>query len=538
MSEVLEIKIKDELRKSFDKIFKQKRPANFDFEIQYPPQERFGHYSTNLAMKAAPFLKMPPQIIAEKIIAAIARTSFFKNNFSKIEIVAPGFVNFRLSNSALIKTLSTILRAKEKYGSLKVGKNKKIQVEFISANPTGEPTIGNARGAFLGDVLANVLGAAGFKVEREYYINNATSSKQIRELGKTLLGQGQVYLTPHLQKLIDELKKELKNKKIKNEGEAGYLLSKKILEKTKEFITKNLKIKFDQWFEEKWLYHEKEIEKALNLLQKTNYTYKKEGAIWLKTSELGDEEDRVLIRNDGEPTYFLNDIAYHLNKFNRGFEKVIDIWGADHQSHVTRMRVALQILGINPKKLDIIITQMMNLKRGGKILKLSKRKGVVVTLKELVDLIGLDASRYFFISVSADSQMTFDLELVKKQSEDNPFYYMQYAYVRAGRIIEKSDQKIKKSDLKTLKEKEELSLIYSLNKIPYIIKKISDDYQVQQLNQTGLEISQKFHNFYEKCRVINEDKKITQARLNLMVAVRIALKRLFDLMGISVPKRM
>jgi arginyl-tRNA synthetase len=538
MLKILEVEIKKELERILKKITKQRNNLNPDFDIQYPPQEKFGHFSTNLAMKMAPVLKLMPQAIANEIIKEISKDSFFKKNFSKIEIAPPAFINFHLSKETQIKTLKDIIKQKEKFTKLNFGRNKKVQIEFISANPTGEPTLGNARGAFLGDVLANVLDAAGFKVEREYYINNAASSKQIRELGKTLLGQGQVYLTPQLQKLIDELKKELKNKKIRNEGEAGYLLSKKILEKTKEFITKDLKIKFDQWFEEEWLYHKKEIEKALNLLQKTNYTYKKGGAIWLKTSELGDEEDRVLIRNDGEPTYFLSDIAYHLNKFNRGFEKVIDIWGADHQSHVTRMRAALQILGINPKKLDIIITQMMNLKRGGKILKLSKRKGVVVTLEELVNLIGLDASRYFFISVSADSQMTFDLELVKKQSEDNPFYYMQYAYVRAGRIIEKSDQKIKKSDLKTLKEKEELSLIYSLNKIPYIIKKISDDYQVQQLNQTGLEISQKFHNFYEKCRVINEDKKITQARLNLMVAVRIALKRLFDLMGISVPKRM
>ncbi len=484
-------------------------------------------------MKNAPFLNKSPKEIAEKIITEINKKLFFKEKFSKIEIAGSGFINFYLSQKAQIEILKEIIKTKEKFGNLNIGKNKKIQLEFISANPTGEPTIGNARGAFLGDVLANILTEAGFNVWREYYVNNAKNSKQIKELGKTALGQGETYSTAHIRELIQE-----SSYSDFEMGEAGYYLSKKIIEETKDYLENKLNIKFNKWFEEEELYQKGEIKKTLSRLEKTGYTYQKENATWLKTSEFGDDEDRVLVRSDGEPAYFLSDITYHINKFNRGFEKVINIWGADHQSHVIRMKAALKILGLNPDNLDVIIVQMMNLRQNGEVLKLSKRKGVVITLKELVDLIGLDASRYFFISASANHQITFDLELIKKQSEENPFYYMQYAYVRAGSILQKYGETIKKSDFKNIKEDEELSLTRSLAKLPQIIDLISKNYQVQQLNQLGLEISQKFHNFYEKNRVISDNKELTQDRLNLVIATRIILKKIFNLMGISAPEKM
>ena len=530
-SQILEIEIKKELKQSFSDIFNTKNIT--DFDIEYPPQEKFGHYSSNIAMKKAPILNKQPKEIAEKIIIEINKKPLFKEKFDKIEIAGPGFINFYLSQSAQIKILKEIINKKEKFSNLKIGNNQKIQLEFISANPTGEPTIGNARGAFLGDVLANVLKEAGFNIWREYYVNNAKNSKQIKELGKTALKQGETYFTPHLQELINKL-----SYNGNDEGEAGYLLSQKMTKETKDYLENQLNIKFNKWFEEEELYKKGEIEKTFKLLEKTGYTYKKENATWLKTSEFGDSEDRVIIRSDGEPSYFLSDITYHLNKFNRGFEKVINIWGADHQSHIVRMKAALKILGLNPNKLDVIIVQMMNLKQNGEVLKLSKRKGVVITLKELVNLIGLDASRYFFISTSADHQVTFDMEIIKKQSEENPFYYMQYAYVRAGSILQKYGKNIGKSDLKTIKENEELCLIRSLNKLPQTINLIAQNYQVQQLNQLGLEISQKFHNFYEKNRVISENKKLTQARINLIIATRIILKKIFNLMGISAPEKM
>jgi arginyl-tRNA synthetase len=527
---ILETELKEKLSEIFKDIFNKNAT---DFDIEYPPQEKFGHYSSNIAMKNALLLNKPPQEIVEKIITEINKKPFFKEKFSKIEIAGPGFINFYLSQKAQTETLKKIIKIKEKFGNLNIGKNKKIQLEFISANPTGEPTIGNARGAFLGDVLANVLKEAGFNIWREYYVNNAKNSKQIKELGKTALRQGETYSTPHLQELINKL-----SYNGTNEGEAGYLLSQKVTKETKNYLEKELNIKFDKWFEEEELYKHKEIQKTFKLLEKTGNTYKKEGATWLKTSDFGDDEDRVLVRSDGEPSYFLSDITYHLNKFNRGFEKVINIWGADHQSHIVRMKAALKILGLNPDKLDVIIVQMMNLRQNGEILKLSKRKGVVITLKELVDLIGLDASRYFFISTSADHQMTFDMEIIKKQSEENPFFYMQYAYVRTGSILKKYDKKVGKTDLSILKASEEINLICGLNKLPYIISRISNDYQVQQLNQLGLEISQKFHNFYEKHKVIGDDKELTQARLNLVMATRIVLKKIFNLMGISAPEKM
>jgi len=527
---ILETELKEKLSEIFKDIFNKNAT---DFDIEYPPQEKFGHYSSNIAMKNALLLNKPPQEIVEKIITEINKKPFFKEKFSKIEIAGPGFINFYLSQKAQTETLKKIIKIKEKFGNLNIGKNKKIQLEFISANPTGEPTIGNARGAFLGDVLANVLKEAGFNIWREYYVNNAKNSKQIKELGKTALRQGETYSTPHLQELINKL-----SYNGTNEGEAGYLLSQKVTKETKNYLEKELNIKFDKWFEEEELYKHKEIQKTFKLLEKTGNTYKKEGATWLKTSDFGDDEDRVLVRSDGEPSYFLSDITYHLNKFNRGFEKVINIWGADHQSHIVRMKAALKILGLNPDKLDVIIVQIMNLRQNGEILKLSKRKGVVITLKELVDLIGLDASRYFFISTSADHQMTFDMEIIKKQSEENPFFYMQYAYVRTGSILKKYDKKVGKTDLSILKASEEINLICGLNKLPYIISRISNDYQVQQLNQLGLEISQKFHNFYEKHKVIGDDKELTQARLNLVMATRIVLKKIFNLMGISAPEKM
>ena len=527
---ILETELKEKLSEIFKDIFNKNAT---DFDIEYPPQEKFGHYSSNIAMKNALLLNKPPQEIVEKIITEINKKPFFKEKFSKIEIAGPGFINFYLSQKAQTETLKKIIKIKEKFGNLNIGKNKKIQLEFISANPTGEPTIGNARGAFLGDVLANVLKEAGFNIWREYYVNNAKNSKQIKELGKTALRQGETYSTPHLQELINKL-----SYNGTNEGEAGYLLSQKVTKETKNYLEKELNIKFDKWFEEEELYKHKEIQKTFKLLEKTGNTYKKEGATWLKTSDFGDDEDRVLVRSDGEPSYFLSDITYHLNKFNRGFEKVINIWGADHQSHIVRMKAALKILGLNPDKLDVIIVQIMNLRQNGEILKLSKRKGVVITLKELVDLIGLDASRYFFISTSADHQMTFDMEIIKKQSEENPFFYMQYAYVRTGSILKKYDKKVGKTDLSILKASEEINLICGLNKLPYIISRISNDYQVQQLNQLGLEISQKFHNFYEKHKVIGDDNELTQARLNLVMATRIVLKKIFNLMGISAPEKM
>jgi len=504
-----------------------------NFTIEVPQEKVHGDYATNVAIILANETKREPMILANEIRLELEKKDFFE----KIEVVKPGFINFFLKPEFLQKQVKEILNKKEKFGQIDIGKNKKIQVEFISANPTGPLTLGNGRGAFMGDTLANVLKKSGFKVEREYYINDSKYSIQIKELGKTVLGRGEAYKTSYLKRALKKIK--MKDLMGKDEGDVGSIVAREIQKDIQDFIKKKLKINFDKWFSETKFHQTKEVEKLLDWLEEKNFAYKKEGAIWLKSSQWGDDQDRILVRSDGETGYFLTDLAYHKNKFSRKFDKVINFWGADHKGHEKRMKIALKMIGIDPGKLDVIIMQLVRLIQKGKEVKMSKRKGEYISLEELIDKVGLDVARFFFLMYSADRHMDFDLGLAKEKSEKNPVYYVQYACARIHSILAKS--KILNPNIKylnLLKHPSELNLIKELIKLPEIIEDVAKDYQVQRSPHYAIEIATTFHKFYTDCRVLGEDNKLAKARLALVLATKIVLDNILDLMGISKPKRM
>ncbi len=513
-------------------------------EILVEPQEnpKFGDYSTNIAMQVAGITKKKPMEIA-KLISSMFDVQCLMF-LEKVEIKKPGFINFFLSKEYLRKQVGEILKQGKEFGDLKIGRRKKTNIEFISANPTGPLHIGQGRGAFFGDCLANVLEKAGYKVEREYFINDAKNSNQIKELGKTFLGKGSVYLNHYLSFIINQYKS--KTKKFEDEKEAGYFLAQIIQKDNRNFIEKKLKIKIANWIsEEKKLYKKNKIEKIYKWLKKKNLIYKKQGAEWLKTTKFGDKQDWVLIRATGEPTYLLSDIAYHKDKFDRKFSRIIDIWGADHQGHITKIKAATKILGYKGD-LDILIAQVVRLKGG---LKLSKRKGQIITLEELINEVGLDAARFFYLTKSLNTQMEFDMNLAKEQSEKNPVYYIQYAYARIHSILRKAQnnfqfpisnfQSISNFQFsKLLNHPSEMGLIKQLIRFSEVVEDTAKDYQIQRIPQYATDLATAFHKFYRDCKVLTEDKELSQARLALIFSVKIVLKNTLDLMGIFAPKKM
>lgn len=536
--------IKDLIEKAIKQLQKEKVFPKFDIpevKIEYPKEKIYGDYSTNVAMLISKKIKKEPIDIA-KILASRFQL-LASRSLERVEVKRPGFINFFLSKGYLQKQVKEILEIGEKFGQLKIGKNEKTNIEFISANPTGSLHIGNGRGAFWGDSLSNVLEKAGHKVTREYYIDDAKNSLQIRELGKTALGEGRTYLTKDLGIKIKKLKPKLK--KITDFGEAGYLLAQEIQKDIKDLIENKLKIKFNVWASEEKLYKEKKIEKILSWLKKKEFVYQKEKAQWIKTLEFGDSKDWVVVRTTGEPTYFLSDIAYHKDKINRGFKKIIDIWGADHQAHVSKMKAAMKILGFKGD-FDVLITQMVSLKKG----KISKRKGEIITLENLVDEVGLDAVRFFYLMKSLDTQMEFDVELAKERSAKSPVFYVQYAHARICSILRKatsnkqqaiSPKSLVSCRLSLLNHPSELKLIKQLIRLPEIIEDTAKDYQVQRISQYAIDLATSFHQFYRDCQVLPESgspTSLTKARLGLILATKQVIKNTLNLMGISAPERM
>lgn len=539
-------KIQEIIKKAILEAQKQKLLPEFEIpEVQvfHPEQEEFGDYSTNIAMRLAKSFKKPSEKIAQAIVNRILSFSEMKNMLSRIEIKKPGFINITLERKYLLQELAKILKEKENYGNLKAPRRNKILVEFISANPTGKLHVGHGRGAFWGDVLVNLLKKAGYKVTREYYINDSKQSKQIKALGELIHKKTGFYQTEFVKQLISQLKKEKKDLDKLSSSEAGYLLAQKIQLYNRQFIEQKLKIHFDVWFSEEDFYRLGKIQETLAWLETMGLVYKKEGALWFKTKLYGDEKDRVLIRKNGQATYFMSDIVYHRDKFERGFDKLINIWGADHHGYVDRMQAAVKAMG-REGDLDILIAQMVRLVKNGKEFKLSKRKGIIVDLEWLIDEVGLDVSRFFFLMKSLDTHMDFNLDLAKEQSEKNPVFYVQYAHTRIASILRKAkDQKIgyKKSDLNfnLLKHPAELSLIRELIKFPELIDEISKNYRCHYLTSYAISLADKFHNFYEKCRVLDEkNKELSQTRLALILATKIVLKNTLDILGVKAPERM
>ncbi len=514
------------------------------FDVFVPERESFGHYSTNVALRLAKSERRDPLKLAQEFITKIRKNSP-AGFFEKIEAAPPGFINFWLSPQTLCAELQKILKEKSKYGSSKVGKGRKIQVEFVSANPTGPLTLANGRGGFLGDVISNVLDKTGHKVEREYYVNDTgnqilTFGKSILALAGLILSEEHFYKGEYLKEWAENHKSLITKHKTKPLV-LGQIAARDFLKAIKNVLKKKARIRFDRWTSEEQHIRKKKLErKALAMIERKGLAYEKDGAIWFKTTEFRDDKDRVLIKRDGSPTYILPDAGHYLETRLRGFGGKVLILGPDHYGYIKRIQAAAQVVGL--KNLQILITQALRLVSGGKEIKMSKRRGEFVSFEELVREVGSDASRFFMLMVAPETHMDFDLKLAKERSLKNPVYYSQYALVRAASILRKISKKkiiLKTPELaRLLKNSEDIILMVKLARFPEIIETAAKTYRVHELTRYAGELAAAFHNFYEKERVLGEEEMLAEARAELVLATAIVLKTLFDILGISAPRKM
>jgi len=520
--------------------------------IEHPQNPEHGDYASSLPLKLARVTEMAPLAIAEKIIELMPPLT----EVAKVVAAPPGFINFTLSGEWLTKEVEAILVAGDAYGNIDLEDSRSVQVEFVSVNPTGPLHVGHGRGAVLGSTLANVLGAAGHAVEKEYYINDAGS--QLDAFKRSLYARYQQCLGVDAEMPSDgymgNYMVDLANEIIGREGDRFLALPEdvatqeleeigigKIMDKIRQDL-ELLGVEFDVWFSEQSLYPGGQYEKAMKLLGDGGYMTEKENATWFVSSALGEDKDNVLVRSDGSPTYFASDIAYHFNKFSeRQFDTVIDIWGADHQGHVSRMKAVVNALGVNPERLKIIICQLVTLRRGQQIVRVSKRSGDVITLREVIDEVGTDACRFFFLSRSADAQMDFDLELARKQSADNPVYYVQYAHARIAGILRLAEERgldYSQGDVSLLTSEPELTLIRRLILLPEMVETVARSLEPHHLPYYAQDLATAFHSFYKQRRVVSRNETLTSARLKLVRAAQIVLARALHLMGMTAPESM
>lgn len=541
-------------------------------EVSKPARPEHGDYASNVALTLAARAGKKPREIAEIITRELQDP---QGMILKSEIAGPGFINFFLSPVAYHETLREILVKKENYGKINLGKGKKILIEYVSANPTGPMHVGHGRNAVVGDVLARLLSATGFQVSKEFYVND--HGVQIKTLGTSAL----YYLRLHrwknpspqpspqrveggdtepppppegsyqgiyLQELVEKNLQRLED----CDGDivkAGKEMGKDLLEKVKEDLSE-MKISFDHFFSESSLYDSGQIDKALHELKETGYLFEQDQATWFRSTAFGDDKDRVLIKNDGSYTYFTPDIAYHRNKFERHFDLYINIWGADHAGYVPRVKAAMEALSYDPDKLKVITIQMVNLKRGEERVQMSKRSGTYVTLREVVDEVGSDAARFFFMMRSANAQLDFDLELAQKQSADNPVFYIQYAHARISNIFRKAQESavsvedFSSADLSALTLPEEMNLIHQISEYPDVLEQAALAYEGHRIGFYLLDLAKALQSYYSRAKsdprykVITEDKKATLSKLALLKAVQIVFKSGLNILGLNAPDHM
>ncbi len=526
-----------------------------DIFLQSPNNSSFGDLSSNAAMVLAAQAKKPPRRVAQMILDHL---ELGYNQIDHVEIAGPGFINFFLANGWWYQVLEEIYRAREDYGRQDLGKGEKIQVEFVSANPTGPLHIGHGRGAAVGDVLANILDAVGYRVQREYYINDAGTQMDI--LGKSvllryqeLLGEGSAFPDNAYQgDYIVDIARELLEQK--NEGKISWLekdslpfftryAKDRILDGIREDLQR-FGVKFDQWFSEKNLYDSGDVEQTLRFLALQGLIKLREGAAWFLSSRFGDDKDRVIIRQSGDPTYLASDIAYHRNKYQRGFTKVIDIWGADHHGYVERMKAAVQALDHPKASFQVLLVQLVSLVRGGQPVAMSTRAGEFTTLAEVMEEVGTDAARFFLLTRTSDSHLEFDLDLAKQQSAENPVYYVQYAHARISSIFRQAAHQgiavpgASEVELTLLSLPEEIELIRKLSELPQLLAGAAMASEPHRLTAYTQNLAAMFHKYYHRHRVISDDKALTAARLILVYAIGAVLRNVLKLLGISAPEQM
>lgn len=531
-----------------------------DIEIERPNNPDHGDFATNLPLRLARAARANPMHLAQLIAERIQPGP----EIASLEPAPPGFINFKLSDAWLQEQIETVIAAGDGFGSADVGSGRKVMVEFVSVNPTGPVHVGHTRGAVLGSALANTMRAAGYEVTREYYINDAGSQMEAfyrsvwtryqQALGRDAAMPENGYQGDYIADIAAEI--------IAAEGQSllempepaairriGDIAREKMVSLIRDDLDA-IGVVFDNWFSERWLFqneetHTSDYDRAISRLRDGGHLAERSGALWFNSIALGDDRDNVVVRSSGEPTYFASDIAYHYNKFSeREFDRVIDIWGADHQGHVPRMKAAVSALGVEPENLTVLISQMVTLKRGDETVRASKRTGDFVTLRELVDEVGMDACRYFFLARAASTQMEFDLELATRESSENPVYYVQYAHARNASILALAAEReidFSAGDVSLLTHPNELALVRTMLRLSELIVQVAENLEPHHLPHYAMELATAFHHFYENCRVISanpEDNDLTLARLKLVAAAQVAFRRTLSLMGMSAPERM
>ncbi|MFA5093022.1 MAG: arginine--tRNA ligase [Candidatus Omnitrophota bacterium] len=523
-------------------------PAAINQEIflDLPTDKRFGDFTTNIALKLSKLLKKSPQVIAKDLVVCLQQEilkSDLKDLITQIKVEGVGFINFYLREDYFYEKLRKIITQGKEALRIDLGRGKKTLIEFVSANPTGSLSVAHARQAAVGDCLANVLSFIGFNVSREYYLND--EGNQINILGKSVLlrikelkGESIEFPEDYYQgDYIKDIAKLALEKKIKEE-ELGDFAGNFILEIIKQELD-DFKVKFDCWYSQKALAKSGKVEQAFAQLKKKGYLYQQDGALWFKSTEFGDDKDRVIIKSDGSQTYLAPDIAYHEDKFKRGFSWLINLWGPDHHGYINRIKASLEAFGHKKDDLAVVIVQLATIFRDGQEIQMSTRRGQYITLREVLDEVGADAARFFFLMRRTASHLDFDLEVAKKQSAENPVYYVQYAHARICSILRSSAIEIKNNlDLSVLKEKEELNLIKKLLEFQATLNiclLTCDPYMVTVYLQ---ELSESFHKFYDLHRVLGQEESLTCARLALIKGTKIVLACGLELLGISQPESM
>ena len=520
-------------------------------EVERPQNTDNGDFAVSLPLKLTKVLKSNPLEIANTL------TTYIDNEkanivFDKILVAPPGFINFYLSQNWVQKQLEEILKSGKDYGNITKINPKKIQIEFVSVNPTGPLHVGHARGAVLGSSLASIIQASGDIVSKEYYINDAGNQidlfvQSVYSKYSTLIGHEYPmpengYMGDYIEDIAQEIHDENNSRKL-NEKEIKPIALDKMLSNIRLDLL-HLNVEFDNWFSEKSLFTSGEFDDTMNQFEKDQHSFSENNAIWFKATDFGEEKDHVLIRTNLEPTYYATDIAYHRNKFLiRKYDTVIDIWGADHHGHISRLKSALEAIGVDRSKLNILLYQLVSLKQGDDKVRASKRAGTIITTNELVEEVGSDACRYFFISRSPDSHMDFDIDLAQKKSSDNPVFYIQYAHARAFSILKSAaDEGIKsnKGNISLLGNEHEINLLKKFTELSEIIQISADRYEPHHLAKYSLELATLFHLFYQNCRVIDENQsnEISSTRLKLVGGFITVIGKCLDLMGMSKPESM
>ncbi len=554
MRKMIKTVVEDGYKRLVDEGEFPNEPVGEGHLISVPKQEQHGDYASNFALVMASRLKMPPRQVAEKI------KSVLKDNpdFQQIDVAGPGFLNFFFSKAFWQKSLVEIKASGSKFGQTSDGQGKKVLVEFVSANPTGPLHVGHGRGAAVGDSLCRILKAAGYNVESEYYINDV--GNQMKTLGRSVYLRYQEVLGKEVEfpdecykgDYIKDIAKEI----VEEHGDKFLQVS---LEECLDFFIEEavsrifhgikedlalFRVHFDNWFSERTLHESGYVEKTIEELMDKGVIYEKDGALWFRTSDFGDEKDRVVKRSNGVLTYFAADIAYHRQKFERGYDMLVDIWGADHHGYVPRVKAAVKALGYNPDNLNVLLVQLVNLIEGGKLKAMSTRAGEFVTLRQVLDDVGVDATRFIFLTRKCDSHLDFDLDVARKQSQENPVYYVQYAHARLCSVFSIAQERgieilpANQVDLSLLEDPEEIGLMKFLVRFPEVVAGSAKSLEPHRISYYLTELAGMLHKYYTKHRFIGDDPGLTQARLFLADVTRTVLKNGLELLGVEAPEKM